>query len=64
MDGIKAAVNGNANVHYAQGCEPWSNDESGFTDAIAAAKKSDVAIVVVGTWSRDQNELWAGLNAT
>ncbi|RJE19314.1 beta-glucosidase, partial [Aspergillus sclerotialis] len=64
LDGIKAAVNGNANIHYAQGCEPWSNDESGFTDAIAAAKKSDVAIVVVGTWSRDQNELWAGLNAT
>jgi hypothetical protein len=33
-------------------------------EAVAAAEKSDVAIVVVGTWSRDQQELWQGLNAT
>ena len=64
LDGIKAAVNNKATVHYTEGCKPWSNDESGFPDAIAAAQKSDVAIVVVGTWSRDQDELWAGLNAT
>jgi beta-glucosidase len=64
LDGIKAAVNASAHVHYAKGCERWSNDQSGFAEAIDAAKKSDVAIVVVGTWSRDQNELWQGLNAT
>lgn len=64
LDGIKAAVGKKANVHYALGCERWSNDETGFDEAIEAAKKSDVAIVVVGTWSRDQKELWAGLNAT
>ncbi|KAL2833122.1 glycoside hydrolase superfamily [Aspergillus pseudoustus] len=64
LDGIKAAVGKKANVHYAQGCERWSNDQSGFDEAVAAAKKSDVAIVVVGTWSRDQQELWQGLNAT
>ncbi|PLB38807.1 putative beta-glucosidase [Aspergillus candidus] len=64
LDGIKAAVGDKARVHYAQGCERWSNDESGFTDAVEAAKKSDVAVVVVGTWSRDQQELWQGLNAT
>jgi beta-glucosidase len=51
-------------VHYAEGCEKWSRDESGFDEAIAAAKKADVAVVVVGTWSRDQRELWAGMNAT
>lgn len=49
---------------YAQGCERWSNDDSGFDEAIAAAEAADVAVVVVGTWSRDQNELWGGLNAT
>ncbi|PKY07273.1 glycoside hydrolase [Aspergillus campestris IBT 28561] len=64
LDGIKAAVGDKAHVHYAQGCERWSNDESGFAEAVEAAKKSDVAVVVVGTWSRDQQELWQGLNAT
>lgn len=49
---------------YAQGCERWSSDESGIPEAVAAASAADVAVVVVGTWSRDQNELWSGLNAT
>ncbi|PGH12228.1 hypothetical protein AJ79_04408 [Helicocarpus griseus UAMH5409] len=64
LDGIKAAVGDKMEVNYAQGCERWSNDKSGFPEAIKAAKKSDVAVVVVGTWSRDQQELWQGLNAT
>ena len=64
LDGIKAAVGDSSSVHYAKGCERWSRDESGFDEAVQAAEKSDVAVVVVGTWSRDQNELWAGLNAT
>lgn len=62
LDGIKAASQGT--VTFAQGCERWSNDESGFAEAVAAAEAADVAVVVVGTWSRDQGELWAGLNAT
>lgn len=62
LDGIQAASEGT--VTYAQGCERWSNDESGFAEAVAAAEAADVAVVVVGTWSRDQGELWAGLNAT
>jgi beta-glucosidase len=61
-DGIKAASNGT--VTFAQGCERWSNDESGFPAAIAAAEAADVAVVVVGTWSRDQTELWQNINAT
>ena len=36
---------------FEQGCERWSNDESGFEAAVAAAKAADVAVVVVGTWS-------------
>lgn len=52
-------------INYAQGCELWSYDESGFTDAIAAAQASDVAIVMVGTWTLDQTLLWTpGTNAT
>ena len=63
LDGIKAAV-ANGSVTYAKGCERWSLDQSGFPEAISAAKAADVAVVVVGTWSRDQMELWEGLNAT
>ncbi|KAF2847179.1 glycoside hydrolase family 3 protein [Plenodomus tracheiphilus IPT5] len=62
LQGLQNATSGT--VTYAQGCERWSNDQSGFGAAISAAEAADVAVVVVGTWSRDQNELWQGLNAT
>ncbi|KAK9478018.1 periplasmic beta-glucosidase [Lipomyces japonicus] len=62
FDGISAASTGR--VTYTQGCQRWSTDESGFAEAVAAAEAADVAVVVVGTWSRDQVELWQGLNAT
>lgn len=63
LEGIQNAI-GNSSVTYAQGCERWSLDESGIPAAVEAAKSADVAVVVVGTWSRDQMELWEGLNAT
>lgn len=62
LKGIKEASTGT--VTFAQGCERWSNDQSGFAEAVSAAESADVAVVIVGTWSRDQNELWMGLNAT
>lgn len=66
LQGIQAAVpaNGTGSVTFAQGCERWSNNDSGFPEAVAVASAADVAVVVVGTWSRDQGELWTGLNAT
>lgn len=65
MDGINNVFkDSKTKVTYAQGCERWSNDKSKFPEAIAAAKAAEVAVVVVGTWSRDQRELWVGLNAT
>lgn len=63
LDGIRAAI-GNSSVTYAQGCERWSIDETQIPAAVAAASSADVAVVVVGTWSRDQKELWQPLNAT
>ena len=65
LDGIKAASKGGAwllivmgysyllltVVTYAQGCERWSNDQSGFAEAVSIASAADVAVVVVGTWS-------------
>ncbi|EEB98642.1 hypothetical protein MPER_01816, partial [Moniliophthora perniciosa FA553] len=67
LEGFKqflSNVSSSTTINYAEGCKLWSNDESGFEEAVNAAKSSDVAIVMVGTWSRDQTELWAGLNAT
>lgn len=52
-------------INYAEGCKLWSNDESEFDAAVAAAETSDVAVVMVGTWSLDQTLLWTpGTNAT
>ena len=62
LQGIRNASTGS--VTYAQGCERWSNDQSQFSEAVAAAKAADVAVVIVSTWSRDQQELWQGLKAT
>ncbi|TKX24853.1 glycosyl hydrolase family 3 N terminal domain-containing protein [Elsinoe australis] len=64
LQGIQEAVDDASQVTYAKGCERWSNDESGFQEAIDAANGADVTVLIVGTWSRDQNELWQGLNAT
>ncbi|KAI0033860.1 glycoside hydrolase family 3 protein [Vararia minispora EC-137] len=66
LDGFTELLsNTSVSVHFAQGCELWSNDQSGFAAAVDAAQKSDVAIVMVGTWSLDQTLLWMpGTNAT
>ncbi|TCD71921.1 hypothetical protein EIP91_000053 [Steccherinum ochraceum] len=57
--------NTSVKINYAQGSQLWSNDESGFSDAVSAAQASDVAVVMVGTWSLDQTLLWTpGTNAT
>ncbi|KAF4554304.1 putative glycosyl hydrolase family 3 protein [Elsinoe fawcettii] len=64
LQGIQEAVNDPSQVTYAKGCERWSTDESGFQEAIDVSNAADVTVLIVGTWSRDQNELWQGLNAT
>lgn len=48
LSGVKALVSPRTQIHYAPGCEVTSHDTSGFEEAIAAAQKSQVAIVVVG----------------
>ncbi|KAF9066897.1 glycoside hydrolase family 3 protein [Rhodocollybia butyracea] len=42
-----ANVSSSTKINFAQGCELWSNDQSGFEEAISAAQASDVAIVMV-----------------
>jgi beta-glucosidase len=55
LDGVKAA-DPSANVTYAQGCDTTCTDTSGFDAAVAAAKASKVAVVVVGEPSSDAGE--------
>lgn len=40
---------GQFNIHYAEGCDITRLDSTGFAAAVDAARKSDVAIVVVGS---------------
>ncbi len=48
LDCIKDKVSGNTKVYYAKGCDILSDSKQGFDEAVAVAKKSDVAVVVVG----------------
>src|SRR5262249_18341862 len=45
---IRAKVGPNTQVHYAKGCEVLDNSTEGFAEAVAAAKKSQIAILAVG----------------
>ncbi|KAJ7210628.1 glycoside hydrolase family 3 protein [Mycena haematopus] len=58
-------ISSSVQINFAEGCKLWSNDDSGFGEAVMAAQSSDIAIVMVGTWSLDQTLLWTpGTNAT
>lgn len=48
LDGIKKKVSQQTDVYYAEGCDISGMSTEGFEDALEAAKKSDVVIVVVG----------------
>ncbi|HTG57961.1 MAG TPA: glycoside hydrolase family 3 C-terminal domain-containing protein, partial [Terriglobia bacterium] len=52
LDGIKAKISPSTRVSYVKGCGVNTQDESGFPEAVAAAKHADVAIVVVGEQAR------------
>lgn len=66
MAGFKQLLsNTSIEINYAEGCKLWSNDNSEIPQAVSVAQSSDVAIVMVGTWSLDQTLLWTpGTNAT
>lgn len=42
------AIKAEADVVYAKGCNLDNDDSSGFTEAVEAAEKSDVAVVMLG----------------
>ncbi len=48
LDGIKAKLGSDVQVRYAEGCGIMDRSTEGFEEAIDIAKKSDIAVVVVG----------------
>jgi beta-glucosidase len=46
LDGIRQKAG--AQVLYAKGCDVFGEDQSGFADAVKAAKLADVAVVILG----------------
>ncbi|WP_298767174.1 beta-xylosidase [uncultured Polaribacter sp.] len=56
LDGIKAKVGDKVKINYAKGCDLLSNSKAGFPKAIAAAKKSDAVVLVIGGSRRTGGE--------
>jgi beta-glucosidase len=48
LAGIRAAVSRGTRLHIAPGCDISGDDRAGFAAAVAAAERSEVAIVLVG----------------
>ncbi len=51
LKGIQEILPGECTVNYAKGCGLWEQDKSEFSEAIEAARNSEVAIVVLGETS-------------
>ncbi len=48
LEGIRGAAGSAVSVEHARGCDVASDDTSGFAAAVAASKRAQLAIVVVG----------------
>ncbi len=48
LDGIRSAMSNKTKILYAKGCDNQSDDNSGFEEAVAAAKKADAVVLVLG----------------
>ena len=55
LEGIKNKVSPETKVDYVKGCSVKGTSTEGIQEAVEAAKKSDVAIVIVGgsSWTRE-----------
>lgn len=48
LEAIKASVSPTTQIHFAKGCEILDTSTDGFAEAVEAARRAQVAIVVVG----------------
>lgn len=48
LTALRAAVSPQTEIHYARGCDVRDDSTDGFAEAVEAARKAQVAVVVVG----------------
>lgn len=48
LTAIRERVSTNTRIHYAQGCAVLDESRDGFAEAVEAARKADVAVMVMG----------------
>jgi beta-glucosidase len=48
LAGLEARVGPGTRIHHARGCDVAGTSTAGFDEAVAAARRADVAVVVVG----------------
>lgn len=55
LDGIRAKTDGKAKINYVKGCEVIGDELNEIKQAVQAAQKSDVAVIIVGEneWQRE-----------
>lgn len=58
LQGIEAVTQGKVKINYAKGCEIHTQDRSGFSQAVTAARNSDVALLFVGAMSGSPGRPW------
>lgn len=58
-EGLEREFKGKSELLYAKGCDFDGNDQSGYTEAVAVAQKSDVVVVCLG-----EKREWSGENAS
>lgn len=56
FEGIKNKVSKRTKVYFAEGCKVNDMSKSGFSKAVSAASKADVAILVMGNSSETEGE--------
>lgn len=62
LQGLKNILGNNVTINYAKGCDLMSMDEKGIAEAVAAAERSDVAILFVGSASTALARDYSGSN--
>ena len=58
-EGLEAEFKDKSRLLYAKGCDFEGEDESGFAEAVAVAKQSDVILLCLG-----EKKTWSGENAS
>lgn len=56
LEGITNKVDGKVKINYAKGCDLLSDSKAGIPSAVAAAKKSDAVVLVIGGSRRTGGE--------